>query len=611
MNKIIKIILLGVFFLASGSLALAADVNLTIRDRANIVFSGTVSLPTSITSLNDIDTTPHAVDPSSVLATVGSADETSGNFNISNLTYFSSFNSLYLKCITYSSGEKCDDWQYVVNGSYPQTGMDQNILAGGENIYVYFGPQNRVQLSSNNINQNGTLVVTAQKYDYENNAWITRTGVTIGLTQSDPLNPFLPTEIQTLAVDDNGQASFSSIPAGSYDVGVREDFYFPNQKLTVVAPSMNVSGAGSGNSSSGSNSQEQANKSEPSPIAETKKIFDLEKAFDFIAAQQKEDGSFGEDLYTDWVALALASGNSQEQVIKLVKYFGKSKLENPQLTDYERRAMALMSLGLNPYNTNGENYIEKITAGFDGEQFGDAHEYNDDVFALIVLLNAGYSDEEEIIKKSTSFILGAQSENGSWSESVDMTGAVMESLAKFNQNEQVKNALLKAKDFLKQKQNNDGGWGNASSTAWAIEGILAMNEKPEDWKKGEDMSFDYLATLQDIDGGIKNLQADKEDGNLQNKIWETAYVASALSGKTWGQIMQKFEKPAEGLNLPTKEVSPVKQISKKSAKKISTLAQTATAINAITPSSNLTPKNLEILPRKSWFARLLESIFGF
>ena len=42
--------------------------------------------------------------------------------------------------------------------------------------------------------------------------------------------------------------------------------------------------------------------------------------------------------------------------------------------------------------------------------------------------------------------------------------------------------------------------------------------------------------MQDTDGGIKN-------ENLNNKIWETAYVASILSDKTWNQIMQKFEKP--------------------------------------------------------------------
>src|SRR3989344_1058618 len=117
--------------------ASAADVNLTVRDGGMVVFSGTVPLPTSIISLNDSNNAPHAIDASSVLAAVASADATSSDFSISNLTYFSSFNSLYLKCITSASGEKCDNWQYTVNNLYPSVGMDQNILAGGENIYIY------------------------------------------------------------------------------------------------------------------------------------------------------------------------------------------------------------------------------------------------------------------------------------------------------------------------------------------------------------------------------------------------------------------------------------------------------------------------------------------
>ena len=61
------------------------------------------------------------------------------------------------------------------------------------------------------------------------------------------------------------------------------------------------------------------------PTFSIKPIFDLKKAFDFLNAQQKENGSFGEDLYTDWTALALASGNSQDQTIKLIKYLGEFK----------------------------------------------------------------------------------------------------------------------------------------------------------------------------------------------------------------------------------------------------------------------------------------------
>jgi hypothetical protein len=332
---------------------------------------------------------------------------------------------------------------------------------------------------------------------------------------------------------------------------------------------------------------------EPGTLPAPKPAFDLKNAFAFIASQQKENGSFGEDLYTDWTALALASGNNQDQTIKLIKYFGNSEMVNPSLTDLERRAMALMALGLNPYATNGKNYIENIVAEFDGKQFGDANEDNDDIFALIVLQNAGYTQADKIITDDLNFILSRQKDDGSWDNNIDMTGAAIEALASLNKmqplptlplsgEEKIPNALAKAKEFLKQNQKDDGGWGNPSSTAWALEGVLALNEKPEDWVKNGNSPLDYLATLQDTDGGIKG-------ENMQNKLWQTAYATSALSGKTWNQIMQKFEKP---------KIPAVKQSPKKFAR---TVLAKSNAVIEETPTE---------IPKNSWFKNFLDKIFG-
>lgn len=330
----------------------------------------------------------------------------------------------------------------------------------------------------------------------------------------------------------------------------------------------------------------------PTNTIEIKKTFDTKKAFDFLISQQKENGSFGEDIYTDWAALSIATGNYQNQIIKLIKYLGEYKLENPSLTDYERRAMALSSLGLNPYNWNNENYIEKIITSFDGKQFGNKDEDNDDIFALIVLQNTGYDQTDKIIRDDISFILSKQKENGSWDNSVDMTGAGIQAITFLNQNEEIKNALIKAKEFLKQSQKDNGGWNdNASSTAWVIGGILALNEKPEDWIKNNNTPLVYLTSLQDEDGGIKN-------ENIQNKIWETIYVVSSLSNKTWNQIMQKFEKPK--IQISTENP-------KKFAKKIKSVKLNASAINANTPPTNFT--QIEIT-EKSWLVKFLDKIFN-
>ncbi len=594
MKKKSKKILFFVLVILFGSTTIArantTDINLTIRSGNTIIFSDAIPLPPEgNTELNS-----HSLNADSVLSIVNNADISSPSFSISDLQYYNSFGSFYLKCITSTAGNDCDNWQYTVNNTYPGVGMDQKILSGGDIIYLYFGPQNKIILSSNNINTNDTLTVASQKYDYNNNQWITRTGVTVGLTQTNPNDPWSPIEIMTNAVNENGQAIFSTIPAGSYNVGIKEDSYFPTETLTVTVPPSSPAGGGI----------------IFSPPIQEKAKFNLQKAFEFLTSQQKEDGSFGENLYTDWTAFALAtSENYTDQKIKLGKYLSGIETTNYQLTDYERHAMALMSLGLNPYNIDGENYIEKITDSFDGKQFGDIKKDNDDIFALIVLQNAGYTKDDEIVKNDITFILEAQNKNGSWDESVDMTGAAIQAMTAFSPTPGVRESLIKAKDFLKQNQKNDGGFGNVSSTAWAIEGILALSEKPEDWIKNDNTPLNYLTENQDTDGGIK-------DEYLQNRIWQTAYVATVLSGKTWNQIMQKFEKPKEIVILleekKKEEISKpivVKNITKKKTQTVKksnpenlSTQNTATIINSIETK----PEPV----KKSWFRNLLDKIFS-
>ncbi len=602
MKNIKKFLFIVLILLASviGTVHAEEIVNVTliIRD-GDVIFTDTVPLqPAGTIELNS-----HSLNADSVLSVLNDADKSSDSFEITDLQYYDSYGSFYLKCITDFIGDRCDNWQYLVNDIYPGIGMDQNILSGGENVYVYFGPQNRVVLSSESINTDNSLTVTAQKYNYLDNSWTIRTGVTVGLTQPDPNNPWSPTEVQTGAVDENGEVSFSSIPVGSYNVGIKEDFYFPTETLIVITPPAQVSGGSVGGNGGGLLIQN------PIPVTEevqTEKVkFNSKKAFEFIISQQEENGSFGEDLYTDWVALALASGNHQDQTIKLIKYFGESKTTGNLLTDYERHSMALMALGLNPYSVNGENYIGKIIDSFDGKQFGDINEDNDDIFALIVLQNAGYVKDEDIIKDTIAYILSKQKENGSWDENVDMTGASMEALTFFSQDEGVKNALMRAKEFLKQNQKDTGGWGNVSSTAWAIEGILGLGEKPEDWIKSENIPLDYLALNQDTDGGMKN-------GDIKSKLWETAYTVTALSGKTWNQIMQKFEKPEELKGQPlgnplkatpksSKELKP--KIAKTPNLENLSIQNTATVINSLETQNSESVK-------KGWFARFLDKIFS-
>lgn len=126
------------------SLADEVNVNLTVKNNGDIVYSENVALlPAGTTSINDSDGNPHDTNADSVLSVVNTADTSSTEFNISNLIYYDSFGAFYLKCVTVSESELCDNWQYKVDSVDPGVGMDSKILSGGENIILYFGDENK------------------------------------------------------------------------------------------------------------------------------------------------------------------------------------------------------------------------------------------------------------------------------------------------------------------------------------------------------------------------------------------------------------------------------------------------------------------------------------
>lgn len=594
MRKFIKIFVFILLFGLSNTALAEGEINLSIRSGDNIVFEGSIPFPEEgIATLNDENGIPHEVNARSVLYLISIADSLSENFDITTLTYFDSFNSLYLKCITHTNLE-CDNWQYVVNNSYPGIGMDQKILSGGEEIYLYFGAQNRITLNSNNITTNDDLIVTTEDYDYENNSWIIRTGVTVGITVPDPNNPWSPIEVTTSVVNENGQATFLNIPEGTYNVGIKEDFYFPTEPLTVSPSS---SGGGSSGGSSGSNSKKITTIEEKEVIY----TFNNKKAYEFMFSNQKEDGSFGEDIYTDWGTISIKKDPAHNsEKIKLIKYLSQTPPEGDLLTDIERRAMALMSLGLNPYSTNGINYIQEIIDDFDGKQFGDKELDNDDIFALIVLQNAGFTYEDTEIQKSIEFVLSKQKENGSWDESIDMTGASISALAVFKDKSNVNDALAKARAFLEDTQKIDGGFGNVSSTTWAVEGIKSLGEDVDNWEKNNKNPFDYLAKEQGEDGGMRN-----EIEN--NKLWETAYALLAFEEQNWNGLLEDFDKQElqkkkvvkEKVKVNTVEENTFENISKNIDLEKIASENTASIINAVDNNE------------RSWLGKIFAKIFGF
>ena len=401
-------------------------------------------------------------------------------------------------------------WGWFNNLNYGNVALNQHVLSSGEELLLTYNSFPLQILASKTSGKVGdTIIFTVEeKSTFDENydmPWTKSLGATATLGN------------QSCITISDGTCSIVLNTPGSLNVIGSKTLYVPSNNINIeIVPVRSGGGGGL-----------IAFNIAPVVVPEIKPSFNTDKAFEFLISQQKGNGSFGEDIFTDWVAVALASSpDFSLEKEKVKNYLLKEKFSSSVLTDYERRSIALMALGINPYDISGENYIKKITDSFNGKQFGDVNEDNDDIFALIVLQNSGFTTNDKIIEDDIAFILNRQKENGSWDNSVDMTGAGIEALTFSNRNEKVANALQKAKDFLKQKQKDNGGWGNASSTAWAMEGIVSFNEKFENWVKNGNTPLDYLAVNQDVDGGIKG-------DNMQNRIWETSYVLSVLSGKNW------------------------------------------------------------------------------
>lgn len=260
----------------------------------------------------------------------------------------------------------------------------------------------------------------------------------------------------------------------------------------------------------------------------TEKTFSVQKALNYLSENQNKDGSFNSSLYTDWVAIAAAAADNKFLEESISNYFKINIFESNVLTDNERHAMALMALNINPYNGTNINYIKKIIDSFDGTQFGDKKEDNDDIFALIVLKNSGYIANDEIIVKDINYLISKQSSNGEWG-SIDMTSAGIEAFRGFEDIPGVKDSVLKAKNFLIANQKNDGGFENSFSTSWATQSLFDDNNI----LKGEL----YLTGKQQTDGGIEDISENKE-----TRIWATAYAIPAILHKTWGTILKNFPK---------------------------------------------------------------------
>jgi hypothetical protein len=268
------------------------------------------------------------------------------------------------------------------------------------------------------------------------------------------------------------------------------------------------------------------------------------RALAYLSSAQNTDGSFASLVLTDWAALAFAASDPGSAKTLLRGYLQTAAPTLSAITDYERHAMALMALGIDPYTGGPSDYISPIVSSFDGTQIGDASLDNDDIFALFPLTHAGYGASDTIIQKTVAFIISRQAANGSWDSSVDITAAAVQALAPLSSLPDVPAALSKAETYMRSQQQANGGFGSAGqansfSTSWVMQAIAALGQQESAWAPGGYYPNDYLASVQQSDGGVEVVSA-----SAQTRTWATEYATPGSLGKTWSSLLSSFSKPA-------------------------------------------------------------------
>jgi len=422
-------------------------------------------------------------------------------------------------------------WGWFSNLNYGNVALNQHTLSNGEELLLTYNSfPLRISTSKNEGTVGDTITFTAEEestFDASYNmVWTKSLDTTITLGSQSC----------TTVID--GTCSIILNTAGSINAIGNKALYVPSNNLSIDVRAL------ASHSSGGSYIIKQ-------PIIEKiiEKTFSIEDALKFLKANQKSDGSYGASMYTDWVAIGIGATGDSNLKRSLTNYFKTNSFDSSLLTDNERHAMALMALDINPYNGVGVNYIKKITDSFDGEQFGDKTQNNDDIFALIVLKNAGYNEKDEMIVKDVNYIISKQAPDGSYG-SVDMTAASLQALEDFKEIKGVDVAISKGEEYLVSKQDADFGFGNSFSTAWGLQAMY-NNEKIS---KAEL----YLASKQEIDGGMEDVKTD-----MNTRIWATSYAIPAILHKPWSEILKVFPRQGLGEGEKKDSVKSLKYITKK------------------------------------------------
>ncbi|MBI2474577.1 MAG: DUF4430 domain-containing protein [Candidatus Taylorbacteria bacterium] len=342
-------------------------------------------------------------------------------------------------------------WLYFINGEPGSVALNAYHLSANDRLVLVYGiAPLRLSSSTTAISLGSLVSINAEAFDF--NAWAWQSA---GATDF-----YVNGALSTSSL--SGGFEFSPSQAGHYSIVGKKTGYISSEPITIAVSNPSVPAQAAPTIAGGSCGACP----QPPAVLVPKAQFDTDKALAFLIREQLPDGSFGSDLLNDWVALALGAKDSPAADI-LSLYLVGHPTESTTLTDVLRRAMALMALNLNPYMSDGNDYISRIKESFKDGQFGDATLINDDIFAVIVLRKAGLPETDSRLASAVRYIISKQDQKGGW-QSPDLTAAALQAFSLMPAEPFVVEARTKALDYLKATLFDDGGYANAFTASWVV-----------------------------------------------------------------------------------------------------------------------------------------------
>lgn len=259
----------------------------------------------------------------------------------------------------------------------------------------------------------------------------------------------------------------------------------------------------------------------------------------------------------EWVALGLARWEGTVPQEWFDEYYAQVEsyvescngvLDVHKHTEYSRVVLALTAIGKDPTDVAGYNLLEPL-ADFEQTVFQGI---NGPSFALLALDSGNYEIPDNTAGTTQAtremyvdYILSQEVPGGGWAmggstANVDLTAMTLQALAKYQDRQDVADAVDRALDFLSAQQNSSGGFGtgdeeNSESISQVMVALAELGiaiDDPRFVKNGNTLKDSILNFLTEDGGFSHTLDSESDLMATEQAFYALVALERMEQGKT-------------------------------------------------------------------------------